>query len=67
MDDVLRVDAICRVVDPVEHHLVEENFSGEEISVDDSVGKKIGAGDGQRTSEGEIFVQNDWKKFLNLK
>ena len=56
---VFCVDAICRVVDPVEHHLVEENFFLEEISVDDSVGKKISAGDGHRTSEGEIFVQND--------
>jgi hypothetical protein len=43
---------------------VEEHFFGDEIPVDELVGKKVRAGDGYRTSEGEVFVQEDYKKFV---
>jgi len=38
---------------------VEENFFGEEIAVDNSIWKKVGAGDGQRASENKIVVQKN--------
>ena len=60
MDDVLGVVVVKFVFDTVEHHLVEKDLFREEISVDvETVGKKISAGDGQRTSEIEVLVQED--------
>ena len=50
MNDVFCVVVVKFVVDSVEHHLVEKKSY--------SVGKKKSAGDGQRTSEIEVLVQD---------
>ena len=58
VDDVLGVDVVVVVVDAVEHHLVEEHLRGNSFSVDDFFWEEIRAGDRQRASENEMFVQN---------